>query len=420
MNAASTVAVKVEPGGRGVVGHVGVHALGAFAGRMRLGDWLSVALPCSGERAPLHDRGKGRRAGRADAGGRWRELRRHRAPACPARPVRCRPLRLDPLAGAARVGRAGPPPPVGSARLGAGRAPQRRRAAVRSTSTSTPRSSRSTPIRAQGAGRRHLQGRLRLPSAAVLCRRHRGVPGGDAAAGQRRRQHRSGPRRRPRSGARPAARFRPRRAPPGRRPGGRAAGGRDALRLGGIDGRLRRRAVGPQRGLRDRGDHQRRYPGRHLRRRGRRGVLVAGATRQSGEVREGSAVCELTSLVDLSSWPAGTRLIVRREPLHPCSAATAPGGPPARRRCAGGSSTHPAASCGAHGASSCACSTAGRPPRRCSTSTSRSASSADGRSVPATRRVDTGVDGAWVANRPIVRSRSRATSQWALQAARLG
>jgi len=41
------------------------------------------------------------------------------------------------------------------------------------------------------------------------------------------------------------------------------------------------------------------------------------ARRQNGEVREGSAVAELTSLVDLSAWPAGTRLIVRREPLHP-------------------------------------------------------------------------------------------------------
>ncbi|MHB1774083.1 MAG: IS1380 family transposase [Acidimicrobiales bacterium] len=38
---------------------------------------------------------------------------------------------------------------------------------------------------------------------------------------------------------------------------------------------------------------------------------------QDGTQREGSAVCELTDLVDLSSWPVGTRLIVRREPLHP-------------------------------------------------------------------------------------------------------
>ena len=30
-----------------------------------------------------------------------------------------------------------------------------------------------------------------------------------------------------------------------------------------------------------------------------------------------SSVCEVTDLVDLSSWPQGTRLIIRRQPLHP-------------------------------------------------------------------------------------------------------
>ena len=35
------------------------------------------------------------------------------------------------------------------------------------------------------------------------------------------------------------------------------------------------------------------------------------------EERDGSSVCELTSLVLLSALPSGTRLIVRREPLHP-------------------------------------------------------------------------------------------------------
>ena len=38
---------------------------------------------------------------------------------------------------------------------------------------------------------------------------------------------------------------------------------------------------------------------------------------QDGEVRKGAAVAELTHLVDLTGWPTGTRLIVRREPLHP-------------------------------------------------------------------------------------------------------
>jgi hypothetical protein len=41
------------------------------------------------------------------------------------------------------------------------------------------------------------------------------------------------------------------------------------------------------------------------------------ARRQNGDERDGAAVAELTEVVDLSGWPPGTRLIVRREPLHP-------------------------------------------------------------------------------------------------------
>ena len=41
------------------------------------------------------------------------------------------------------------------------------------------------------------------------------------------------------------------------------------------------------------------------------------AIRQDGDERPGAAVAELTDLVDLADWPEGTRLIVRREPLHP-------------------------------------------------------------------------------------------------------
>lgn len=40
------------------------------------------------------------------------------------------------------------------------------------------------------------------------------------------------------------------------------------------------------------------------------------AIKQNGEDREGAAVIELTELVKLTGWPEGTRLIVRREPLH--------------------------------------------------------------------------------------------------------
>ena len=58
MNGNSTVAAVVEGSGKGVVAHVGLHALGAFADRLGLGDSLSSRIPVTGERLPVHDRGK--------------------------------------------------------------------------------------------------------------------------------------------------------------------------------------------------------------------------------------------------------------------------------------------------------------------------------------------------------------------------
>jgi Transposase DDE domain group 1 len=58
VNGNSTRRVVMEAGGDGVVAHVGLHALGAFADRLGLGDALSVRIPPTGERLPLHDRGK--------------------------------------------------------------------------------------------------------------------------------------------------------------------------------------------------------------------------------------------------------------------------------------------------------------------------------------------------------------------------
>ena len=58
MNVNSTRRVVVEPGGEGVVAHVGLHALGAFADRLGLGDALSACLPWEGAGVPVHDRGK--------------------------------------------------------------------------------------------------------------------------------------------------------------------------------------------------------------------------------------------------------------------------------------------------------------------------------------------------------------------------
>jgi hypothetical protein len=58
VNATSTRNVVVEGGGEQVVAHVGLHALGAFGDRLGLGAKLSGAIPITGERLPLHDRGK--------------------------------------------------------------------------------------------------------------------------------------------------------------------------------------------------------------------------------------------------------------------------------------------------------------------------------------------------------------------------
>ena len=58
MNGNSTRRVVVEPGGTGVVAHVGLHALGSFADRLGLGDALSAAISWKGNGIPVHDRGK--------------------------------------------------------------------------------------------------------------------------------------------------------------------------------------------------------------------------------------------------------------------------------------------------------------------------------------------------------------------------
>jgi len=58
VNGNSTRRVRIDAGGEGVVAHVGLHALGAFADRLGLGDTLSPAVLPAGERLPVHDRGK--------------------------------------------------------------------------------------------------------------------------------------------------------------------------------------------------------------------------------------------------------------------------------------------------------------------------------------------------------------------------
>jgi len=58
MKVNSTVNVVVEAAGTQVVGHVGLHALGLFADRLGVGGTLSAAVGWKGPGVPVHDRGK--------------------------------------------------------------------------------------------------------------------------------------------------------------------------------------------------------------------------------------------------------------------------------------------------------------------------------------------------------------------------
>jgi len=58
MNSTSTNRVSVAPGGKGVVAHVGLHALGSLADSLGLGSALTSCIKPTSQRAPRHDRGK--------------------------------------------------------------------------------------------------------------------------------------------------------------------------------------------------------------------------------------------------------------------------------------------------------------------------------------------------------------------------
>lgn len=58
MNATSTRSMVVEAGGTQVVGHVGLHALGSFADRLGVPAALSTAVGWDGPGVPIHDRGR--------------------------------------------------------------------------------------------------------------------------------------------------------------------------------------------------------------------------------------------------------------------------------------------------------------------------------------------------------------------------
>jgi hypothetical protein len=58
MHSTSTNYVSVESGGIGVAAHVGLHAIGAVANKLKLGSLLSARIAPRGGLEPLHYRGK--------------------------------------------------------------------------------------------------------------------------------------------------------------------------------------------------------------------------------------------------------------------------------------------------------------------------------------------------------------------------
>ncbi len=167
-----------------MVAHVRLHALGSFADRLGLGDALSARIPITGERLPLHDRGKvlvsrcscspavvsavatsSTCAPRTTSSAQWLRTPPPTGPSASSAPT--------PVADCGRRW------PRSVPRCGGAQAPPR--AATPWSSTSTPRWWRST--RRTRRHRPHLQGWLRLPPHALFRRRHRGGAGGAAAPG---------------------------------------------------------------------------------------------------------------------------------------------------------------------------------------------------------------------------------------------
>src|SRR5215217_3561337 len=160
----------------------------------------------------------------------------------------------------------------------------------------------------EGSGQGDLQGRLRFPSPRGVVRQHPRDARDHAATRKCRQQPRRGPHR----GADPRHRTAAGRVPPtAADPPGR--GGRHP-RAGGLAHRLWP-GPGPT------GRVLSWFPDQNT-------AVTSAITKlpdtawtaalaADGEVRDSADVAELTGLLDLSRWPAGMRVIVRRERPHP-------------------------------------------------------------------------------------------------------
>ena len=318
MNATSARPVTVEPGGRGVVAHVGLHALASFADRLGLGEALSSAIPFSGERIPLHDRGKVLvQTALAVAGG---------GESCAdIEHLRCQPDLFGAVPSDSTVYRSFRAiTPAVRADLAAAVADVRGKVWARSAATTG-----TGPVFLDIDGTLleiHSEGKERTGATykggfgfhPLLCFAD---ASGEALAGMLRPGN---------AGANTAADHvvvldealaqLPEQVRAGHRPGDERSMVRrevvcrtdSAGSTAGFVSALVSRNIGFMTVAATNAEIQAAiFDAEGME------EVWRPALRQDGEVREGSAVCELTSLVALRGWPAGTRLIVRREPLHP-------------------------------------------------------------------------------------------------------
>jgi hypothetical protein len=319
VNGNSTRRVRIEAAGGGVVAHVGLHALGAFADRLGVGDALSARIPPAGERLPVHDRGKVLThamlmlAGGGEACSDVEALRAQPAlfGAVPSDSTLYRTFRQIAPATLAGLWEA----------MAEVRARVWRRSSV--TNTTDPvvldidatlvevhseNKEGTAPTYKRGFGFHPMLCFADATGEALAARLRPGNAGAntitdhlavlDDAVAQLPAEIAVG--HRPGDAAEMVARVVVVRTDAAGATHGFVAGCRNRNIGFAVVARSNKQvAAAISRTFTETGNRW------------------APARRQDGEVRDGAQVAELTDLVDLSSWPDGTRLIVRREPLHP-------------------------------------------------------------------------------------------------------
>ena len=320
MNGNSVRRVKIEAAGEGVVAHVGLHALGAFADRLGLGDALSTRIPPAGERLPIHDRGKVITQAMLMLAGGGESCADIEA-------LRAQDRLFGPVASDSTLYRTlrhqlGPVTLAGLwEAMAEVRAQVWRRSSV--TTTAEPvvldidatlvevhseNKAGTAPTYKRGFGFHPMLCFADATGEALAARLRPGNAGANTVADHL-------------AVLDDAVAQLPTEVAAGHRPG-------DSSELVSRRVVVRTDSAGCTHGFVD--GCRARNIGFAVVARSNRQVAAAisrtftetiarwaPARRQDGEVRDSAQVAELTDLVDLTDWPAGTRLIVRREPLHP-------------------------------------------------------------------------------------------------------